>query len=143
MHVSILENLSPQNSLHEANLFRYECLRTHVQLYSSEKRSSRPYTTRGSYMHTKGICRVPGKVRLGQDQARRESSLTTLTRTPTAPRRPWPWSCQPKLNNKTAPKPASNNVMADDVSSLNSDSPQAVRRSTRVRTRTGTAGPGV
>jgi hypothetical protein len=50
-----------------------------------------------------------------------------------APRRRGPGRVA-KAKQQAAPKPASNNVMADDVSSLDSDSPEAVRRST---------GPGV
>jgi hypothetical protein len=94
-------------------------------------------------MHTKGTAEFRAKFDLAK--TRRDAKLPDHTDKDTpAPRRRGPGRvAKAKQQAAPSPKPASNNVMADDVSSLDSDSPEAVRRSTRVRTRTGTAGPGV
>jgi hypothetical protein len=70
-------------------------------------------------MHTKGTAEFRAKFDLAK--TRRDAKLPDHTDKDTpAPRRRGPGRVT-KAKQQAAPKPASNNVMADDVSSLDSD----------------------
>jgi hypothetical protein len=123
---------------YEANLFRYECLQR-MSIFLRKGQATLHH--KGLVMHTKGTAEFRVKFDLAKTRCDAKLPDHTDKDTP-APRRRGPGFVA-KAKQQAAQKPASNNVMADDVSSLDSDSPEPVRRSTRVRTRTGTAGPGV
>jgi hypothetical protein len=135
-----VENPESTKLTYEANLFRYECLQR-MSIFLRKGQAALHH--KGLVMHTKGTAEFRAKFDLAK--TRRDAKLPDHTDKDTpAPRRRGPGRvAKAKQQAAPSPKPASNNAMADDVSSLDSDSPEAVRRSTRVRTRTGTAGPGV